>query len=100
MVAVELIVLIAAVLAVLVRTAVPFLRKAKEAADDGKELKFDRKYIYTLLLSGVGSVVGGILLFPSLINQIPDGASGLMIFASIFGIAYASNDILNDIVAT
>lgn len=100
MIGVEYIVLIACIFAGLGRTGLPYLRKWKDAAENGQELPFDRKYLYTAVFSIVGSIIIGILLFPTIIGSVPSDATGIAIFASAFGLAWASNDIINQIIST
>lgn len=82
---------------VLFRTLLPYLRKLKEAEQDGRELPFDLKYLYTALFSLLVSFIVTMLIFPAFV--VPDVAVPYL-FAMAFSFGYTSNGITNEIIST
>lgn len=78
----------------LARVALPFLRKAKEAADAGQPIKFELRYLITAIFSVVIAVIEAMILFPTF--NLP--AESALVVAFLFG--WANTDVLNEIVST
>ena len=72
------------------RTVFPYLKKLEENPDTA----FDKKYLISLLLALVSSIIGAVLIVPSF--QIPQGAN-IVVFSIAFTTGWGANDILNEI---
>jgi len=72
------------------RTVFPYLKKVEENPDTA----FDRKYLVSLLIALISSVIGAILIIPSF--QVPQGAT-VVVFSIAFTTGWGANDILNEI---
>lgn len=84
-------------LGVLYRTVIPYLSKLKEDPD----ITFDKKYIVTLVISFLESIVVAMLIFESLPTAITTSVTAsLAIFLASFAWGYTSNDIANTIVGS
>ncbi len=81
---------------VLMRTLLPYARKLKEAEGDNKQLAFDIKYVGTAIFAVIVSFITATLIFPTF--TIPEDLLGY-IFITAFGFGYASNDIINEVIA-
>ncbi len=84
-------------LGVFFRTVLPYIRKMKEAEERGERLPFDFKYLGTAIFAFMVSLTVTLLTFPAFV--IPEQA-GIYIFCSAFGFGYASNDVINEVIAT
>lgn len=97
----QTIVYIAVFIGVLTRTLIPYLRKLKEAQEEGKTISFDVKYIYTAIVAVVTSVITANVLImvipPELLAN-----NGVKLFMFIFGWSFqhSSNDVFNEMIAT
>ncbi len=87
----EIVAFIGILLACLIRTAVPYLKKKK----DDLALKFQLRYLVSFVVVVVIGFASAILLFPLFI--IPE-SSYIYIFCAAFAFAWASNDIINKII--
>jgi len=88
---------IAIFLGVLTRTILPFLRKRAE----NKELQFDNRYIYTMVVA----VVTSVLVTGIVVAAIPEElllSNGVKAFMALFAWAFqhSSNDLFNEMIAT
>jgi hypothetical protein len=72
------------------RTVFPYLKKVEEDPDT----VFDKKYLVSLLIALISSIIGAILIIPSF--QIPQGAN-MVVFSIAFTTGWGTNDILNEI---
>ena len=89
---IEYVAFIGIFLGCLMRTILPYLRKLKHV----KNLKFEGKYAVSMIFSVVVSFVASMLLFGTF--QIPEGST-FFVLVSGFTVGWASNDILNEIIA-
>lgn len=81
---------------VLLRTLLPYIRKLKEAEGDTKQLAFDIKYVGTAIFAMIISFVVSALIFPTF--EIPE-TYNVYIFLQSFTFGYASNDLINEVIA-
>ena len=81
---------------VLLRTLLPYIRKLKDAEEKKEEFSFDMKYVGTALFAVIVSFITATLIFPAF--TIPEDLLGY-IFITAFGFGYASNDLINEIIA-
>lgn len=81
---------------VLLRTLLPYIRKLKEAKETNTQLLFDVKYAYTAIVSLFITCVVTLLVFPAF--TIPDVAL-LYLFCSAFAWGWATNDLVNELIA-
>lgn len=97
---IEILVFLAAFLAVLIRTGLPYWKKQIEAQNSGQSVAFDQKFFYTAVLSVATSAIAGIFLLPVLLADVPEG-SGItfLTFATVFGAAYMQSDIWNRLIS-
>lgn len=97
----EVTVLVAVILAGIARTIIPFLAKKQDDTAVGIEpRKFALSYVITAVVSTVPVLIGSLLLLPTILPQIQNTGSNLMIFITAFGLAYTVNDIVNRSVST
>jgi hypothetical protein len=89
------------ILAGIARTLIPYL--AKRSADDAAGVTprpFSIGYIITGALAIIPVAVGATLLLPTILPNITNGGTQLMVFVTAFGLAYASTDLVNRNVST
>ena len=92
----EATVLAAVVLAGAARTIIPYLAKRQSDLSNGQDPRpFSWSYIITAILGVVPVAVGAILLLPTVLPQVQNSGSQLMVFITAFGLAYATTDIVN-----
>lgn len=97
----EATVLTAVVLAGAARTVIPYLSKRQGDISSGIDPRpFSISYIITAILGVVPVAVGAILLLPTILPQVQNGGSQLMVFITAFGLAYATTDLVNRNVST
>src|ERR1041385_6609909 len=97
----EATVLVAVVLAGAARTIIPYLSKRQGDVSAGVDPRpFSWSYIITALLGIIPVAVGAILLLPTILPQVSNGGSQLMVFITAFGLAYATTDLVNRNVST
>lgn len=89
----ELIVFIGVFLGCLIRTVLPYIKKERELAEQGKTLKFDYKFALTGILAFLESVTVALTLFTKVPVDVT--LSPFYLFVSSFTFAYTSNDIIN-----
>ena len=75
------------------RGIAPFLKKRSQAAKDGKDFKWDRKYGWTFGIAVFGAVVATMFLLPTF--SVPKE----YIFPTAFLVGWAAEDIVNKVVA-
>jgi hypothetical protein len=97
------IVFAAAILGGLTRSLLPYLRKLAAAEAEASEIPFQRRYIFTVVLSIVTSTILAVTVFPSLVDNLPAsestaGMAGVFIYG--FLATWGMNDVLNQIMAT
>ncbi|MEA3506932.1 MAG: hypothetical protein U9R36_05535 [Elusimicrobiota bacterium] len=83
-------------LGVFVRTWLPYIRKRNQ----GKIIKFDKKYLSQAINSAGLAVIAVLLIIPQYnIEPIPviDVVSGLKVFATAFAFGFGSNTIVNEL---
>lgn len=100
MIPIELVVFVACFVAGLSRAILPYIRKRQEAEASGSEVEFQKSYFFTAVLSILIASIGGLLLFPAVIDTVPSGASLFAVFVTAFVAAWGMNDMLNQVVAT
>jgi len=81
----------------LARALLPYLRRAREEAEQGKELKWEHRYTLSLVFALAVSLVAATLLLPSL--QVPPGARGGILPAA-FAAGWGAHDLLNQVMAS
>lgn len=92
----EATVLAAVVLAGAARTVIPYLAKRQSDLSNGITPRpFSVSYIVTAILGVVPVAVGAILLLPTILPNVQNNGSQLMVFITAFGLAYATTDIVN-----
>lgn len=97
----EATVLAAVVLAGAARIVIPYLSKRQADLAAGIEPRpFSVSYIITGILGVVPVAVGAILLLPTVLPEVQNTGSQLMVFITAFGLAYATTDLVNRNVST
>jgi hypothetical protein len=97
----EATVLAAVVLAGAARIVIPYLAKRQGDISAGVDPRpFSISYIITGILGIVPVAIGSILLLPTILPQVQNNGSQLMVFITAFGLAYATTDIVNRNVST
>jgi len=93
----QIVIFFAVLLGVLLRTAMPYLKKAKEAAEKDPKASFDFHWSYalTFLIVFIESTVAAIIALPLL--PADPTISRILLFCGAFAWAYMSNDIANRI---
>lgn len=83
---------------ILCRTLLPYIKKLKAAQEKEppETVKFDLKYVWTAIVSLFISLIASMLIFPSF--TIPTGAQ-FYVFLQSFIFGWASNDIINQLIA-
>lgn len=81
---------------ILLRTLLPYIRKLKDAEKKNEQLTFELKYVGTAIFALIVSFVVSALIFPTF--PIPD-TYNVYIFLQSFTFGYASNDLINEIIA-
>jgi hypothetical protein len=83
-------------LGVFIRTWMPYIRKRNQ----GKILKFEKKYLVQALSAAAVAVIATLLLIPQYemdIIPVLDFASGIKVFATAFAFGFGSNSIVNEL---
>jgi hypothetical protein len=75
----------------LMRALFPFLKKQKEATEAGKPIKWESRYIWTLIFGVAVSVIATMFILPSFAIPVE------YIFPTAFLEGWAAQDILNKI---
>jgi H+/Cl- antiporter ClcA len=73
------------------RAFLPFLKKQADAANRGQQIKWDKRYIWTIIFAIFISIVATMLILPSF--QMPTQ----FVFPLAFTYGWASQDIVNKI---
>ncbi|MCJ7634426.1 hypothetical protein MUP77_18795 [Candidatus Bathyarchaeota archaeon] len=73
----------------LARALLPFFKKQYQAAEQGGEVKWEKRYAWTIIFAIFASFITATLLFPSF--EMP----AVNAFPIAFAIGWASQDILN-----
>lgn len=91
------IVLLAVFLGCFARTAMPYLRKAKDAAEKDPKAPFDFHWSYavTFLFALVESLIASVIALPLVTVDL--GMGSVLIFCGAFAWAYMSTDMANRI---
>jgi hypothetical protein len=86
---------------VFLRTMLAYIKARNEAEQLDKEnkLEFDRKFLVTAVMAGGSAAATAILVFPTLMGQLPANGTGLATFVMAAGIGWALNDGINMIVS-
>ena len=89
------ILLFAVFLGCFARSVMPYLRKAKEAAEENPKAPFDFhwSYLVTFLFAFVESIIVTVIALPLVTVDITAGP--ILIFCGAFGWAYMSTDVAN-----
>lgn len=88
--------LIGLFLGVFIRTWMPYIRKRNQ----GKILKFEKKYLSQAASSAVLAIVAVLLILPRYNQEFEpvfDFASGVKVFATAFAFGFGSNSIVNEL---
>lgn len=89
-------VLVAVILASAARTIIPWLAKRQDDITAGLEPRpFSLAYVMTAAIGAVPVLVGAILILPTVLPQIQNNGTQLMVFITGFGLAYAATDLVN-----
>lgn len=89
-------VLVAVILASAARTIIPWLAKRQSDITAGLEPRpFSLTYLMTAAIGAVPVLVGAILLLPTILPQLQNNGTQLMVFVTGFGLAYAATDLVN-----
>jgi len=75
----------------LLRAVLPYLRKKHEAVQAGQQVKWENRYVWTIVFSIVIALITTMLILPSF--QVPID----YIFPLAFAYGWASQDIVNKI---
>jgi hypothetical protein len=86
---------------VFLRTILAYIKARNEAeqTDPTNKLEFDRKFLITAVMAGGSAAATAILVFPTLMGQLPASGTGLATFVMAAGIGWALNDGINMIVS-
>ena len=93
----------AAVVGGLARALLPYLRKLAAAEAEASEIPFQRRYLFTVVLSVVTSTILAVTVFPSLVDNLPAsentaGIAGIFVYG--FLATWGLNDVFNQIMST
>lgn len=94
------IIVLAAILGTAHRTLLPYIRKAKEAQDAGKPIKFNTQYLITLGIAIGGAIPATFAIMQAILPQINEQTTQMAAFFMTYAFAYTFNDVANDTVAT
>lgn len=78
--------------ACLARTVIPFLRKKAEAVEKGQIVKWENRFLWTLIFAIFVSIVSTMLILPAF--EIPSS----FVFPMAFAYGWAAQDITNKVV--
>jgi hypothetical protein len=86
---------------VFLRTILSYIKARNEAeqVDPTEKLEFDRKFLITAVMAGGTAAATAILVFPTLMGQLPANGTGLATFVMAAGIGWALNDGINMLVS-
>lgn len=87
----EIIVAIGIFLGCFLRSFLPWLKKKSQAAKAGQQVKWENRYVWTLVFNLVVALIATILILPTF--QVPSE----YIFSFAFTFGWASQDIVNKI---
>ena len=91
----ELLAFVGVLLGCLARSIMPFLRKLRRAAEQGRIICWDHRYTATLAASAFLSLAAAALIMPSL--ALPGPISPIAAFCLAFAIGFGSNGFLNEL---
>ncbi len=97
----QIIVFLGVLLAVFVRTMLPYIRKLREArrSDPPKDLPFDKTFLVTAAVALIVSLVTTLLVLPAALAAMPENVSNLVLFSAAFCFGYTANDIINEVIS-
>ena len=98
-----LVVFAAAIVGGLARALLPYLRKLAAAEADPNEVPFQKRFIFTAILAIVTSAIVAVLVFPTIIEGVPDpnakaGLAGVFVYG--FLATWGANDLFNQVIST
>jgi len=88
----EIIVALGIFLGCFLRALLPWLKKKSEAAKAGEQVKWESRFVWTLVFNLVVALIATILILPSF----PISGEYVFVFAFTFG--WSSQDIVNKLV--
>ncbi len=91
----EVLVFLGVFLGCLARSVLPFLRKAREAAERGLAFSWDHRYTVSFAVALLVAWVSAVLITPSVVIEGPTGP--LVVFCTAFAVGFGSNGFLNEL---
>ena len=88
---IELIVGIGLFLGCAMRALLPFFKKQAEAAEKGEAVKWEKRYVWTIIFAFITAFVAAMFIFPTF--DIPSANA----FPLAFAFGWASQDIINKV---
>jgi len=91
----EVLVFMGVLLGCLARSLLPFMRKLRKAAEEGRVITWDHRYTASFLAALLVASVAALLITPEVSLASP--MSPLIVFCTAFAIGFSSNGVLNEL---
>jgi len=92
----DILIFMGILLGCLARSLLPFMRKLRRAAEEGRVITWDHRYTATFLIAFFTASAVAFLTTPSI--SLTDPMSPLLVFCTAFAIGFGSNGVLNELV--
>jgi len=92
----EILAFMGILLGCLARSLLPFMRKLRRAAEEGRVITWDHRYTATFLAALLMASAAALLITPSV--SFAEPMSPLIVFCIAFAIGFGSNGVLNELV--
>lgn len=91
----DILVFMGVLLGCLARSLLPFMRKLRRAAEEGRVLTWDHRYTASFLAALFMSSAAAFLIMPNI--ELAGPVSPLIVFCTAFAIGFGSNGVLNEL---